>query len=160
VEAATNTLLVFNISAIVARQGCPVKLEQSDMRLALNIAKLAKAGFLPTAIEETQYLHKKPRAKVHKEKKRQVGFTGHKAVMAVIQTHPAMHRHNETNGFHPCKNGTAISGKCKSVQMPHPNYPDTPVDLTSASKYFQMLPGPPEAKYSALRLCKCILRCS
>jgi len=52
------------------------------------------------------------------------------------------------------------SAKCRSVRKPHPSLPDTPVDLTSASKYFQMLPGPPGAKQSALRLCKSILRCS
>jgi hypothetical protein len=41
------------MSATMARQGGPVQLEQSDMRLALNIVKLAKEGFSHTAIEET-----------------------------------------------------------------------------------------------------------
>jgi len=53
-----------------------------------------------------------------------------------------------------------ISAKCKSVGMPHANVPDTPVHLTSSPKHFPMLPGPPRAKQSALRLCKRILRCS
>jgi len=44
--------------------------------------------------------------------------------------------------------------------MAHPNLPDTAVALTSAFKYFQMLPGPPGALQSALRLCKSISRCS
>jgi len=45
------------------------------------------------------------------------------------------------------------SAKCKSVRKPHTHLPDTPVVLTIASKYFQMLPGPPGALQSALRLC-------
>jgi len=51
------------------------------------------------------------------------------------------------------------SAKCNSVQKPHAILPDTPGDLTSASKYFQTLPDPPGAKHSALRLCKSIIRC-
>jgi len=46
------------------------------------------------------------------------------------------------------------SAKCKSVRKPPANLPDIPVALTSASKYFQMLPGPPGALQRALRLCK------
>jgi len=56
--------------------------------------------------------------------------------------------------------GSLTSAKCNSVRKPHPILPDTPGDLTSASKYFQTLPDPPWAKQSALRLCKSILRCS
>jgi len=52
------------------------------------------------------------------------------------------------------------SAKCKSVQTPHANLPDTPVAFTSASKHFQMLPGLPGALQSTLRLSKSILRCS
>ena len=55
---------------------------------------------------------------------------------------------------------TYISAKCKSVWKQHAILPDTPGDLTSASKYFWMVPDPPGAKRSALRLCKSILRCS
>jgi hypothetical protein len=40
---------------------------------------------------------------------------------------------------------SGTSAKCISVQKPHAFLLDTPVDLTSASKYFQMLPGPPGA---------------
>jgi hypothetical protein len=50
------------------------------------------------------------------------------------------------------------SAKCKSVRKPHANLPDTTVNLTSASTYFQMLPGPSAATNSALTLCKSILR--
>jgi hypothetical protein len=52
------------MSATMARQGGRVQLEQSDMRLALNMAKMAKAGFLRAAIEETKYLINKPRTEV------------------------------------------------------------------------------------------------
>jgi len=49
--------------------------------------------------------------------------------------------------------------KCKSVQKPHTNLPDSPVALTSTSKYFQMLPAPPGAWQRPLRLYRSILRC-
>jgi len=52
------------------------------------------------------------------------------------------------------------SAKCKSARKPHANLPDTAFNLTSESKYFQMLPGPPWAKERALRLCKSIPWCS
>ena len=51
----------------------------------------------------------------------------------------------------------STSAKCKLVWKPHANLPDSPVALTRASKYFQMLSGPPGASHSALRLCKSIL---
>jgi len=50
------------------------------------------------------------------------------------------------------------SAKRKSVRNPDANLTATMVAFTSASKYFQMLPSPPEALQSALRLCKSILR--
>src|SRR5882757_4333957 len=77
------------MSATMARQGGRVQLEQSDMHLVLNMAKMAKEGFSRAAIEETKYLIKKPRAKVREEKKRGVEFPGHKKVKAAIQRHPA-----------------------------------------------------------------------
>jgi len=54
----------------------------------------------------------------------------------------------------------AASGKCNLVRKPYANLPGTPVALTGASKYFHMLPVPPGALQSALRLCKSILTCS
>jgi len=53
-----------------------------------------------------------------------------------------------------------ISAKFNSVRKLHAILPDTPGDLTSASKHFQTLPDPPGDKQSALRLCKSIHRCS
>jgi len=57
------------MSVTMARQGGRVQLEQSDIRLALNMAKMANGGFLRAAIEETQQLIKKPHAEVREEKK-------------------------------------------------------------------------------------------
>ena len=48
----------------MARRGGRVQLEQSDRHLALNIAKMAKGGFLCTTIEETQLVIKRPWAEV------------------------------------------------------------------------------------------------
>jgi hypothetical protein len=62
------------MSATMARQGGWVQLEQSNMRLALNMAKRAKEGFSRAAIEETKYLVKKPRPEVREVKKRGVQF--------------------------------------------------------------------------------------
>jgi len=95
------------MSATMARQGGRVQLEQSDMRLALNMAKMAKEGFSQAAIDEMKYLNTKPRAEVREEKKRGVEFPGHKEVKAAIERHLAMLRHNQTPGCLPCQNGTA-----------------------------------------------------
>jgi len=95
------------MSATMARQGGRVQLEQSDMRMALNMAKMAKEGFSRAAIEETKYLIKQPRPEVQQEKKQGVEFPGHTKVKAAIQRHPAMLRHNQTPGCLPCQNGTA-----------------------------------------------------
>jgi len=65
------------MSATMARQGGRVQLEQSDMRLALNMSKIAKEGFSRAAMEEMKYLIKKPRGEVREEKKRGVEFPGH-----------------------------------------------------------------------------------
>jgi len=94
------------MSAPMARQGDRVQLEQSDMRLALNMAKMAKEGFSLDAIEDTKYLIKKRRAEVGEETKRGVEFPEHKKVKAAIQRHPAMLRQNQTSGCLPCQNGT------------------------------------------------------
>jgi len=48
----------------MAGQEVRVQLEQSDMCLALNMARMAKEGFSQAAIEETKHLIEKPRAEV------------------------------------------------------------------------------------------------
>ena len=85
----------------MARQGGQVQLEQCDMRLALNMAKMANEVFWLAAIEETKYLIKKPRAEVREEMKRGVEFPGHKMVKTAIQRHPAMLRQNQMSGCLP-----------------------------------------------------------
>jgi len=95
------------MSATMPRQGGCVQLKQSDLCLALNMAKMVKGGFLRAAIEETQYLIKKPRAEVQEEKKWGVEFPGHNKVKAAIERHPAMLRQNQTPGSLACPNGTA-----------------------------------------------------
>jgi len=91
----------------MARQGGRVQLEQSDKRLELNMAKMAKEGFSRAAIEQTKYLSKKPCTEVREEKMRGVEFPQHKKVKAAIQRHPAMLCCNQTPGCLPCQNGTA-----------------------------------------------------
>jgi len=95
------------MSATIASQGGRVQLEQSDMRLAINMAKMPKQGFSRAAIEETKYGIKQPRAKVREEKKWGVEIPGHNKVKAAIQRHPAMLRQNQSSGCLPCQNGTA-----------------------------------------------------
>jgi len=52
------------MSATMARQGGQVRLEQSAMCHALNMARMAQEGFSHATIEEMQYLTKKPLAEV------------------------------------------------------------------------------------------------
>ena len=98
----------------MARQGGQVQLEQSDMRLALNMAKMTKEGFSRAAIEETKYLIEKPWAEVRENKKWGVEYSGHDKVKAAIQRHLAMLRQNQTSGCLPCQNGTAKNPQARS----------------------------------------------
>ena len=72
--------------ATVARREGQVQLEQSDLRLALN---MAKGGVSRAATEEMQQLIKNPRAEVWEQKKQGVVYPGHKMVKAAIRRHPA-----------------------------------------------------------------------
>jgi len=72
------------MSATMARKGGQVQVEQSDMRLALNMAKMAKREFLHATIEQIEDLIMKPRAEVRAEKKRGVEFPWHKMGKAAI----------------------------------------------------------------------------
>jgi hypothetical protein len=91
----------------MARQGGRIQLGQSDIHLALNMAKMATGGFSLATIEETEQLINKPRAEVRQEMKRGVEFPGHNKMKAVIERQPAMVRENQTEGCLPCHNGTA-----------------------------------------------------
>jgi len=95
------------MSATMARQEGWVQLEHSNMCLAMNMAKLAKGGFLRAAIEEMQSIIKKPRTKVREEKKWGVEFPGHEKVTTAMERHPALLRQTHTARCLPCQNGTA-----------------------------------------------------
>jgi hypothetical protein len=56
------------MSGTMGRQRGQVRLEQSDMRLAVNMAKMAKCGFSRAPREEMQQLIKTSCAKVREEK--------------------------------------------------------------------------------------------
>jgi hypothetical protein len=90
----------------MARQGGRVQREQSDMGLALDMAKMAKGGFSHVTIEETQDLIKEPRTEVRKEKSRVVEYPGHNKVKAAIERYPAMLCQNEMPRCLACQNGT------------------------------------------------------
>jgi len=92
--------------AAMARQRGQLQLEQSDMCLALNMAKMVKESFLPATIQQTQQLIKKPRAEVREEKMRVVVFPGHEMVKAAMARQPAMVRENQRDGCLPCHNST------------------------------------------------------
>jgi len=112
------------MSATMARQVGRVQLGQSDMRLALNMAKIAKGVFSGAAIKETKQLIKQPRADVREEKKRAVKFSGHQKVKAALERLPAMVYTNHTAGCLPCQNGTAknhvIRWRSKGTATPPP----------------------------------------
>jgi len=91
----------------MARQGGRVQLEQSDMPLALNMAKMAKGGFSQATREETQYLIKKSWAEVRAEKKHGVKYPAHKKVNAAMERQPAMICQNHMDSCLPFQNGTA-----------------------------------------------------
>jgi len=93
------------MSATMPTQGCRVQLKQSDMCLALNMAKMAKGWFSCTTREDTQCLINKPRAKVRDEKKRGVEFHSHKQVDAAMEWHTAMLRQNHTARCLHCQDG-------------------------------------------------------
>jgi hypothetical protein len=152
-EAATNVFEVFNMSATMATQGGRVQLEQSDMRLAFNMAKMANEGFSLPTIEETKYLTKKSRAEVQEEKKRGFEFPGHNKVKAAIQRHPPMLHQNQMSGCLPCQNGTAKNPQTRwrreatsahpparrrvrppELSPPPPSTPPAPTGNTSAAQ--------------------------
>jgi len=99
------------MSATMARQGGQVQLEQSNLRLAFNMAKMAKGGFSQAAIEETQQLIKNPLAEVWEAKEQGVLFPGHNKVEAAIQRHLAMVCGNQKAGSLPSQHGTVMNSK-------------------------------------------------
>jgi len=88
------------------RQAGWVQQEQSDMCLALIIAKVAKGGFSHAVIEETHYLIKKPHPNLGEVKMRGVEFPGDRYVKPVIDRHRAMVRENKMDYCLSCRNST------------------------------------------------------
>jgi len=141
------------MSATMARQGSRVKLEQCDMRLALNMAKMAKGRVSLATIDEMQYLIKKPCAKVREEKKQGVEFPGQKKVKGVIERHLATLHRNHTDGCLSCRNGTATNlqtswrpkgtGAFPANQCRQPTLEPTPSlpQMTPLPGMTPMLPG-------------------
>jgi len=123
----------------MARQGGQVHLKQSDMRVALNIAKTARGGFLRTAREETLLLIKKPCTEVQEEKKRSVGFPGFRKVKTVIERHLALHYENETDGCLHCKNGTTKHARTRF----RPKAPGAPPQVRRNLPTPELQPPPP-----------------
>jgi hypothetical protein len=122
------------MSATMASQGGWVQLEQSDMRLALNLAKMAKEGISRATIEEKKYLIKIPRAKVRAVKKWGVEFPGHKKVIAARQRQPAMLCHNQMSGYNYCQNGKA--------QNPQTRWTRKGTDAPPPTRCRQQIPEP------------------
>jgi len=126
----------------MGRQGGWVQLEQSDMGLALNMAKMAKGGFSHSTIEKTQKLIMTPCAEVREDMLRGVLFPGHNKVKAATERHSAMVRENQTDGCLPCQNGTAKNPQTrwrhKGTGAPPPQQapyrPGTPPTLSADSQ--------------------------
>jgi len=148
------------MSEILASQGDRVQLEQSDMHLASNMAKMAKGGFSHGAIEQTQYLIKNPRADVRDEKKRGVEYPGHIMVKAAIGRHQAMLSENLTDGCVSSQNRivknqqTRWRGKGTGASSPdlcrQPTPEPTP-PLPRTSAHPGMPPPPPSTNASVPR---------
>jgi len=71
--------------ATMAKQGGWVQLEQSGMRLVLNLANMAIRGYSRAGIEEIQQLFMKHHTKVWEEKQRGVVFPEHNTLKAAIE---------------------------------------------------------------------------
>jgi len=139
-DAATNILKIYTMSPTMARQGDRVQLEQSDMCLALNMAKMANGGFSRAAMEETQYLIKTPCTEVWEEMKWGDEFPGHMKKKAAIERHMAMLRQNHINGCLPFYNGTTKNPptRCRWEGTGSPR-PDRQREPTP-----ELTPSPPE----------------
>jgi hypothetical protein len=73
------------MSATVAAQVGRIQLELSDVRLALNLTKMAKVVFLCMAIGEIKYIMKYSTAEFWEAKMRGFGFPGHRTVKAGME---------------------------------------------------------------------------
>lgn len=74
---ATDCFLVFNISATMARQEGWLQIQQSNMRLALNMTEMANRMFSHTSIHVTHQIIKKLRTQVQEGTQRAIECPGH-----------------------------------------------------------------------------------
>jgi hypothetical protein len=82
----------------MARQGGWAQFGQSDMRLALDMANMAKGRFSQAAMEEAQEPIHEPPAEDREEMKPVVQSHGHYKVKVVIESHLAMVCENQMDG--------------------------------------------------------------
>jgi len=155
------------MSATMARQGGRVQLEQCKVRLAMNIAKMAKGGIHGAAIEDMQYLFKKPRAKLRDVMKWVIEFPGEKMLKSAKERHLIMLLQNHTTGrlsWHNCtamnsqtfcrRNGTGAPApaQCRYLTpppKPHlPRRPPAPTGKNSGSASSQIGNMPVGSVYS------------
>jgi hypothetical protein len=85
----------------MARQRGRLQLEESDMRLTMNMGKMANGLCSRATIEKTEHLVQTPHAAVREEKKRGVEFSAHQMVKAAIERHSARLLQNHTPGYLP-----------------------------------------------------------
>jgi len=130
------------MSATMARQGGRVHLAQSDMRRALNMAKMGKGGCSWAAVEETQQLIRKPQAEDQEETKRGVQSLGHRKVKATIERHPAMVCKSHTAGYLPCQNGTAKNPQTLWMRERTATHPPEPVAPVPGMRSLLRSPSP------------------
>ena len=128
------------------------------MRLALNMANMAKEGFSCTAIEKTQQQIKKPHAEVGEKKMRSVVFPGHNKVRTAIDIHPAMIRDTQTDGCFFRQNGTsknpqtrwshkATGAPSPGAAPPRPGTPPAPPDDSEGNQSAETEGEPPGYVY-------------
>jgi len=139
----------------MARQGGWVQLEQSDMRLAMNMAIIAEAGFSCAAFGEMTQLIKECRAEVREEKTQEAVFPEHKKAKAAIKRRPVIVRENQTDRCLPYHNSRAKNaqthwsrnGTCAPAPQPAPPRPGTAPapagdsERSQSSKTEGVLPG-------------------
>jgi len=110
----------------MARQSVWVPLEQSDMCIALNKAKMAKGVCLHAATKEMEYLIKIPSTKVWEKMMQGVEFPGHTNVKAAMVWHPGILWEHHMDGYVPCQNGTALNPQTlwrhKGICAPLPDW--------------------------------------
>jgi len=159
------------MSATMARQGGRVQLEQSDMHLTLNMAKIANRGFACAMIDKTQHLIKKPRTEVKDEKTWGVELPRHRKVKAAMERHPAMVYDNRTDSCLPCQNSTTknprtcweypgtgappqvrLKQPTPGLMPPPPSMPPAPTgdNIQAQSSKIQNLPTGYEYKHASL----------